>query len=100
VLRTDRVKTRDVNIPAGLPDHLRSPVVRLDPDLDQQNRRFQAFKEFTLYSRDLSTWLSANGHGHQRASDVQEALGTPFDAFLRAADEAGGQEYGPDGEPL
>lgn len=93
MLRTDR-RQPDSGIPTGLPDHLRYPVIPLDPELNEANRRFQAFREFGRYSRDLSTWLTEHGHGRLTVPAVQAALGTGLDEFLRVADEAGRHDIG------
>jgi hypothetical protein len=63
-------------------------VIPLDPDLDQANRRFQAWKFHVEYTGDLSTWLGTNGLRNVSAMDVMAALGTGLDDFLRVADGA------------
>lgn len=71
-------------VPEGLPDHLRAPVIPLDPRADQQTRRFHAYEAFRAYTLELSRWIPPEGD----AGTIQAALGTTLADFLVVADGA------------
>ncbi|MEU6699861.1 hypothetical protein [Pseudonocardia sp. NPDC046786] len=73
-------------VPPDLPDHLRRPVIDLDPDQDATGRQWDAYVSFVAYHRDLFAWLRVNAPEY-RAHDVLRALGVTMDDMFRVARE-------------
>lgn len=80
-----RAGTVSKDVPSDLPERFRSPSIPVNPHSDVQNRRFQAFEAYRLYSLNLLEWLSRNAP-QASATRVQSELGTTFEAFRRVAE--------------